>query len=188
MTQNKYPNKPAFSHLQQAGLWFHGILQTKKCSLEDPAERATFPSRESASYLHHEMIQPSVTEMGGWNRVLNQAEKLEQPQCNEPKQIQGCIISDVLLWHSPILQYSVLNYKGRGEKKRIKKKTQPHPSWRSSSTLPPPEFIRFPEAYKVGEEGYPWKAPMNYRSLYDLLLFKSSPQQLCPGIPNDTWK
>lgn len=77
--------------------------------------------------------------------------------------------------------------KAQEKKKRIKKKTQPHTSWRSSSTLPPPEFIEFPEAYKVGE-GYPGKAPMNYRSLHDLYLFKSSLQQLCPGILNDTWK
>lgn len=67
MNTNKHPNKPAIRYLQQAGPRFQGILQTKKCSLEGPDERVTFPSRESASYLHHEMIQPSVTEMGEWN-------------------------------------------------------------------------------------------------------------------------
>lgn len=36
--------------------------------------------------------------------------------------MQGCIISDVLLWHSPILQYSVLNYKGKGEKRGLRKR------------------------------------------------------------------
>lgn len=60
---------------------------------------------------------------------------------------------DVLLLYFFNPKILCFKLKRQRRKRRVEKKLTPHPRLKSSSTLPPPEFIGFPEAYKVDGEG-----------------------------------